>query len=67
VSKPGAEVLSFKIFNRWGEMVYSGTKGWDGYYKGVLQKPDVYVYVLKWLDLSSKKTTTLNGSLSLIR
>lgn len=62
-----AEVLSFKIFNRWGEMVYSGTKGWDGYYKGVLQKPDVYVYVLKWLDLSSKKTTTLNGSLSLIR
>lgn len=37
----------FKIFNRWGELIYE-TKdlkaGWDGVYKGVPQNMETYIY-----------------------
>ena len=42
--------LEFSIYNRWGERVYY-TKNpndcWDGTYKRVMQKLDIYVYVVK--------------------
>lgn len=46
------EVKSFKIFNRWGQLVYErysfttndSSKGWDGTFKGQAANPDVYVY-----------------------
>jgi len=59
-------ILSFKIFNRWGEMVYNGQRGWDGFFNGALQKPDVYVYTLSATDKSSGKTLHYTGSLTLI-
>ena len=43
-------LLEFKIFNRWGELVFEATKetpGWDGYYKGKLQNMETYVYYAK--------------------
>jgi gliding motility-associated-like protein len=43
------EVLEFKIFDRWGEKVFETTNidlGWDGYYKGKLVDPAVFVYYL---------------------
>mgnify|MGYP000104583883 CR=1 FL=1 len=59
-------ILSFKIFNRWGEMIYNGQKGWDGYFNGTLQKPDAFVYTLSATDKSSGKTINLHGSLTLV-
>jgi len=63
------ELIDFKVFNRWGELVYESQDllaGWDGSYKGKIQNADTYVYVLKvktWNDeVLSKK-----GSISLIR
>lgn len=44
------ELLTFKIFNRWGEMVYESQKlneGWDGYYQGELQNTGSYSYYVK--------------------
>lgn len=41
------ELMYFKIFNRWGELVFETDDinvGWDGYYKGVLQNNDTYTY-----------------------
>lgn len=60
-------ILDFKIFNRWGELVYSGTTGWDGYYKGAKQKPDAYVYTLKAQEKVSKKVEFLTGTITLVR
>lgn len=41
--------LVFKVFDRWGEKVFETTDldiGWDGFYKGKLVEPAVFVYYL---------------------
>ncbi|MES2592950.1 MAG: T9SS type B sorting domain-containing protein [Bacteroidota bacterium] len=43
----------FTIFDRWGEKIFETTDteaGWNGYYKGSLCKPDVYVYKVSYVD-----------------
>jgi gliding motility-associated-like protein len=45
-------ILSFRVFNRWGELVFERTSfslndermGWDGTFKGKQLPPDVYMY-----------------------
>jgi gliding motility-associated-like protein len=42
--------LSFKVFNRWGELVFETqdqSMGWNGYYKGEKVDPAVFVYYLR--------------------
>jgi gliding motility-associated-like protein len=42
--------IEFSIYNRWGERIFYSTKPgdcWNGTYKGVLQTPDVYVYMIR--------------------
>ncbi|RYZ27019.1 MAG: hypothetical protein EOP49_42760, partial [Sphingobacteriales bacterium] len=39
----------FRVYNRWGILVYQTNvvgEGWDGKYKGVLQQPDTYTWIL---------------------
>ena len=63
------ELLEFRIFNRWGEELFFTTdvdEGWNGFYKGVLQNNDVYVYkvsALTWRD----ETQQLEGFFNLLR
>ncbi|MBK9484785.1 MAG: gliding motility-associated C-terminal domain-containing protein [Chitinophagaceae bacterium] len=48
----GIFVTNFRIFNRWGELVFQKSNfnpndkqfGWDGKVRGVLATPDVFVY-----------------------
>lgn len=61
-----------QVFNRWGEKVWDTPdmeKGWDGYYKGQLQVPGVYVYVVTYFSTAKTEAVvqTLKGSLTLIR
>ncbi len=44
---PGYTVI---IYNRYGDIVCNSSNGWDGYYKGVLADPGVYIYVLTLRD-----------------
>jgi gliding motility-associated-like protein len=67
-------VKSMTIFNRWGQIVYDkrnfyangSANGWDGKYNNVLQKPDVYVYILK-LVCANNESFTQRGNITLIR
>lgn len=59
----------FRVFNRWGQMVYSTTTllaGWDGKLEGVEQPSGTYVYMAEGVDKNGRKITK-KGTVTLIR
>lgn len=65
------KLIYFKIFNRWGELVFETDDlsiGWDGTYKGVPQNTETYVYevsVEPYID--NNKPVFKKGALKLLR
>ncbi|MBS1623238.1 MAG: gliding motility-associated C-terminal domain-containing protein, partial [Bacteroidetes bacterium] len=65
----GIKTLRMTIFNRWGEKVFESdnqSQGWDGTYRGVLQEPGIYIYVVDLIYLNDHKRVK-DGSITLIR
>lgn len=63
------QITYFKIFSRWGELIFSTTeqnKGWDGTFKGRPQDAAVYVWIVEGIDYQDKKITQ-KGTVTLIR
>lgn len=63
------ELRYFKIFNRWGELVYETKdpkKGWDGKFKGVPVQAHTLVWMLEGIGVDNK-TYNAKGSTVLIR
>lgn len=69
-----ARVLSFRVYDRWGELVYEATDfqvndyttGWDGNFRGSPVDPGVYVWTLE-VEYFDKTRETLKGSTNLLR
>lgn len=62
-------IESFKIFNRWGQMVFQTKEigaGWDGKFKGANQPSDTYTWLLTGVAADGKKLK-LSGKTLLIR
>ena len=69
ILRPGAEVLLFHIYNRWGEKIYDqeGTgAGWDGTYRGVAQPMGVYTYFITVRSASGVQESR-QGNVTLLR
>ena len=50
--------ITLRIFDRWGHVVFYGTDietGWDGTFKGLDCKSDVYSYQASWYGLDRRK------------
>lgn len=65
----GIKTIQWKVFNRWGEMVFVSSNeniGWDGTYQGVLQPAGTYVYLLQ-VTFFNKSTHNYKGSFTLVR
>ena len=65
----GIKRISWKIYNRWGALVFETidrTFGWDGTYKGVLQPTEVYHYVLD-VEYSDNTRFHKKGDITLLR
>jgi len=64
------KLVDFRIFNRWGEVVYENTsdpnKGWDGTYKGVPQDMGVYNYLII-IAMPDGTNKIYKGDVTLIR
>ncbi|UYQ93512.1 PKD domain-containing protein [Chitinophaga horti] len=59
----------FRIFNRWGELVYNSIDfrmGWDGNINGRPSKPDTYLWILEGIDLYGNKILR-KGTVTLLR
>jgi gliding motility-associated-like protein len=62
--------LEFRIFNRWGEMVFETNDintGWDGTYKGKPQEEGTYSYYILAKMISSTTPKLLKGNVTLVR
>jgi len=65
----GFTKLEVTVFDRWGEKLFTSTdqlKGWDGKYKGVDLKEDVYPYQVIFTSLDGKKHTK-TGHVTLLK
>ena len=65
----GIVELTFRIFNRWGELVFEThdiNQGWDGVYKGALQEMDVFTYTVQ-ATLINGQVVPLKGNITLLR
>jgi gliding motility-associated-like protein len=65
----GIAKMSWKIYNRWGQLVFETNNrktGWDGTYKGQPQPMDVYAYTLD-VEFSDGKKLRKTGDITLIR
>jgi gliding motility-associated-like protein len=58
-----------QIYNRWGELLFDtadNSKGWDGYYKGRICPPDVYIYKIDFKFIDGREVMKF-GDIALIR
>ncbi|WP_176955844.1 PKD domain-containing protein [Catalinimonas alkaloidigena] len=65
----GAREIYMQVYNRWGELIFESNElgyGWDGYYKGVLSKQDVYVYRIE-VKFADGRRETFVGDVTLVR
>jgi gliding motility-associated-like protein len=69
-NKASWKYVGVMIFDRWGEKVFESTDinfQWDGRFKGALQEPDVFVYVLTVTFIDGYTIRGQKGSITLIR
>ena len=65
-----AKELLFKVFNRFGQLVFETQNWnikWDGTYKGYPQDPGTFVWILQYIHIDTGKRIELKGSTVLIR
>jgi len=61
--------LEYFVYNRWGELLFTSTSEynpWNGKYKGVDCKEDVYVFMATW-KTSDKRPKKQYGRITLLR
>lgn len=61
---------SFKIFNRWGELLFETqdpTVGWDGTYGGIIQQDGTYTWQLTFRENSTDKKHSYVGHVVLLQ
>lgn len=64
------ELVYFKIFNRWGDLVFETDDkkmGWDGTYHGVVQEQDVYIYQVAATFYAIDEEISKQGNITLFR
>ena len=64
-----ASIAYFRVFNRYGQLVYSSTNGkngWDGTINNKPQPADMYVWMIEGKDYTGK-TVERKGTVTLIR
>lgn len=67
---PFEKLVSFSIYNRWGEKIYEGLDGWDGRYKGNLVPTGAYMYMAEVREIKAGgyfQRNHLSGTVTVLR
>lgn len=59
--------IELTILNRWGQVLYTGKKEWDGNYNGSPVENGTYFAVIKYFDISDGKDKVFKTPVTLIR
>ena len=62
-------LLHFKVYNRWGKLMFQSNNadaGWDGMYKGIRQEMNTYTWLLEAIGADGRKYVK-SGTVVLIR
>jgi len=65
-----AKNLLFKVYNRFGQVVFSTTefmRKWDGTFKDIKQQTGTYVWTLQYINMDTGQPYSLKGTTVLIR
>ena len=65
----GVTVTEFKVYNRWGEILYDNANpasGWDGRYQGLIVPADVYGYFIE-VSIDGCLTRNKKGNVTVIK
>ncbi len=65
----GISELQMHIYDRWGQLLFSSSdapKGWNGFYKGELCQPGVYLYAVEYTSANGKRQHK-TGHVTLLR
>ncbi|MEP7128843.1 MAG: LamG-like jellyroll fold domain-containing protein [Chitinophagales bacterium] len=68
ISITNLELYYFRVFNRWGELIFETnnlSNGWDGTYKGIKQNIGSYVYAISFDCKGTQKMKS--GNVTLLR
>ena len=70
VNPSGFQLAEFKVFNKWGQVIYNNSgniqQGWDGTLNGTPQDIDTYSYIITLVAPDSQKKL-YKGTVALIR
>lgn len=76
--KPGSKVLTFQVFDRWGELVFQSgnpngqlevndeTLGWDGNFRGQAMNTGIYIWHAE-VEFIDGRRESFNGNTTLLR
>ena len=70
VLNPNLKTLVFRVYDRWGVLVYETDvigDGWDGTYKNMKQDLGVYVWQAQYSLTGINETFTASGNVTLVR
>jgi gliding motility-associated-like protein len=65
-----AENLDFKVFNRWGQLIFHSKdwrQKWDGRVNGIMQATGVYIWMLDFTHKDTRQKYSMRGTTTLIR
>lgn len=69
VSNAPFEIIEFRVYNRWGQIVYDNERpetGWDGEHQDKLAPSDVYVYYVLY-SINGIEQAPFKGDVTLVR
>lgn len=69
VKTQGVKELNFRIYDRWGNLVFESNHvddGWDGTIRGRNANPGVYIYVVQSKNINNERGTQ-QGNVTLVR